>query len=89
MDEKCFACGRKLGKTPKLVDTRDSQLVYVGVECFKEIQRAGEVGYQPPKGGPRLYLMTICGGCDVRKPWEHRCHGGGCQCMSCKTPSIR
>jgi len=56
-DNKCYACGRNLGKTPKLVDTRDSQLVYVGRECFKLIKAAGESGYQPPTGGPRLYLV--------------------------------
>lgn len=55
--EPCFACGRKLGKNPKLVDTRDDQTVFVGRECFKLIVTAGENGYQPPSGGPRLYLL--------------------------------
>lgn len=55
---ECFACGRKTGKTPQLVDTRDDQLVYVGSECFKLIKAAGEGGYQPPKGGPRLWLSA-------------------------------
>jgi hypothetical protein len=54
---KCFACDRKLGRNPCLADTRDAQIVYVGSECFKLIKAAGEVGYQPPKGGPRLYLI--------------------------------
>ena len=58
MRNKCFACGRKLGTAPKLVDTRDGQMVYVGSECGKEIDRAGYVGYQPPKGGPRLYPIA-------------------------------
>jgi hypothetical protein len=22
----------------------------------------------------------LCAGCDVREPWEHRCHGKGCEC---------
>lgn len=54
----CYACGRKLGKkTPKAADTRDAQWVYVGSECSKKIEAAGDAGWQPPKGGPRLYPM--------------------------------
>jgi len=56
--EHCFACGRKLGKSPYLADTRDDQTVYVGSECAKLIKSAGEQGYQPPLGGPRLYPLT-------------------------------
>jgi hypothetical protein len=55
---KCFACGRKLGSNPYPVDTRDDQWVYVGSECYKLIMRAGLEGYQPPLGGPRLYVLT-------------------------------
>ena len=54
---KCFACNRKLGKNPALVDTRDGQTVYVGSECFKIIKAAGDEGYQPPTGGPRLWVI--------------------------------
>lgn len=57
-NRRCFACNRKLGKNPKLVDTRDGQTVFVGRECFKLIRQSGVLkGYQPPKGGPRLYLI--------------------------------
>lgn len=38
-----------------MADTRDAQIVFVGSECFKIIEKAGEAGYQPPKGGPKLY----------------------------------
>lgn len=55
--EKCFACGKPLGKTPVLVDTRDDQLVFVGRECFKLVKAAGDTGYQP-KRGPRLFLVN-------------------------------
>jgi len=41
-----------------MVDTRDAQLVLVGSECFKRVQTAGNNGYQPPKGGPRLFPIT-------------------------------
>lgn len=54
---RCFACNRGLGKSPQLVDTHDGQLVYVGRECFKLIAAAGEQGYQPPLGGPKLFAM--------------------------------
>lgn len=53
--QRCFACDRKLGKKPKLVSTRDNQDVYLGSECFKLIVKAGNLGWQPPKGGPKLY----------------------------------
>lgn len=55
--EKCFACGKSLGKKPHLVDTRDAQTVYVGSECYKLIVLAEDKGYKPPQGGPRLYAM--------------------------------
>jgi hypothetical protein len=57
--EKCFACGRKLGRTPKLVTCADDQTVHVGVECYREITKGGADGYQPPRGGPRLYLIQF------------------------------
>ena len=25
-------------------------------------------------------MKEICDGCNVRHPWEHRCHGEKCQC---------
>ena len=49
---KCFACNRKLGANPYHVSTSDGQAVAVGSECIKKITPAG---YQPEKGGPRLY----------------------------------
>jgi hypothetical protein len=55
--ERCFACGRVLGVRPLLVDTRDAQTVFVGAECAKQITASGNEGWQPPRGGPRLYLM--------------------------------
>lgn len=54
---ECFACDRKLGKNPHLADTRDDQTVLVGSECYKLIKKAGEKGYQPPLGGPRLWTI--------------------------------
>ena len=57
-DSRCFACDRKLGQNPYPADTRDAQWVYVGTECYKRIKAAGDAGYQPPLGGPRLYFIT-------------------------------
>ena len=53
----CFACGRKLGRNPTLADTRDGQTAFVGSECWKLIKKAGEAGYQPLRGGPKLWCV--------------------------------
>lgn len=58
MDKRCFACGRKTGRNPRRADTRDDQVVLIGSECYKLIRAAGEAGWQPPMGGPRLYPLT-------------------------------
>lgn len=52
---RCFACDKPLGRNPKLVTCADEQDVYVGSGCGTLIERAGAEGWQPPKGGPRLY----------------------------------
>lgn len=55
---RCFACGRVIHrKEPYQVDTRDAQIVFVGPECFRLVIAAGDLGYQPPKGGPRLFPL--------------------------------
>lgn len=58
--QRCFACDRSLisvnGTEPHKADTRDGQIVYVGGDCIRKIRAAGEVGYQPPMGGPRLWV---------------------------------
>lgn len=60
-EERCFACGKRLGKRPHKADTRDDQIVYVGQECWRLIILAGDSGYQPPRGGPRLYPFSKFG----------------------------
>lgn len=55
---RCFACDHVIRrKVPYQVDTRDAQIVFVGPECFRLVIAAGELGYQPPKGGPRLFPL--------------------------------
>lgn len=55
---QCFACGRPLGRTPLLVTCEDEQDVFVGSGCGKEVIIAGPWGWQPPKGGPRLFALA-------------------------------
>ncbi len=56
--DKCFACDRPLKSDADRhhADTRDGQIVFIGSECLKKIRAAEDDGYQPPKGGPRLWL---------------------------------
>jgi hypothetical protein len=65
MADRCFACDRRLGQSSVLVEAEDDQTVYVGRDCARKIEAAGEYGYQPPKGGPRLYTLK---GCDCQNP---------------------
>ena len=53
--DKCFACNNK--RASHAAVTSDGQLVFVGSECIKKIRAAGTVGYQPPLGGPVLFLV--------------------------------
>lgn len=67
---QCFACDKIINKSPEKVFCKDAQWVYVGPECFRKIAQANSPGYQPPKGGPRLYIsnpnedFSCCGGND-------------------------
>jgi hypothetical protein len=62
-DDKCFACGRPFRQNsygrivfhPEAL-TLDGQRVFVGYDCAKKINSAGADGYQPPRGGPRLWV---------------------------------
>ncbi len=59
MNIKCFACGKKLTEDHHhhIVDTRDDQMVIVGSSCYENIKKSGEDGYQPPRGGPKLWRV--------------------------------
>jgi hypothetical protein len=59
MMHRCFACDRLLDIKKTLVRCADEQTVFVGDECYRRVKAAGETGYQPPKGGPRLYLLEV------------------------------
>lgn len=61
MARKCFACDRVMrGHSFYLAVTHDNQqLLQVGGECWKKIWAAGKDGYQPARGGPRLFLRGL------------------------------
>lgn len=54
----CFACNKPL-KEARHAQTSDDQNVYVGRECSRRISAMGIHGYQPPLGGPRLYMTML------------------------------
>lgn len=63
MTTRCFACDKPISRKDTIllsheVDTRDDQIVFVGADCFRKVKAAGDAGYQPPKGGPRLYPVV-------------------------------
>lgn len=56
IDEPCFACGRPMrGKSYPAQVEREDTVVHVGPDCASHIKAAGNAGYQPPLGGPRLF----------------------------------
>lgn len=80
---KCFACDRPLGRNPMLADTRDGQLVFVGSDCFAQIQFAAKSGqpWQPKKGGPCLFLAWFCLHCGEGLEYN----GDGVPVYACNT----
>jgi uncharacterized protein (DUF169 family) len=54
--ETCYACGKKMRGRSNDVVTSDNQAQCVGSDCLKHIRRGGAEGFQPKRGGPRLYL---------------------------------
>lgn len=53
--EACYACGRPMKSDGAQCVTEDGQRQRVGHDCWYHIHRAGRLGWQPPRGGPRLY----------------------------------
>jgi len=63
-DLRCFACDRKLwtpknsANRPPTAYTLDGKKVFVGLECFRHVEYWDIFGgYQPPEGGPKLFLQ--------------------------------
>ena len=61
-ENKCFACGKAINPfcdwEIDKVKTEDGQKVRVGGSCYRSISASSPDGWQPPKGGPKLYLIT-------------------------------
>jgi hypothetical protein len=58
---ECYACGKRTKGVRSFTLTvclsdDDGRRVPVGPDCHKKTRLAGVRGYQPPKGGPRLYF---------------------------------
>lgn len=67
-EPKCFACDRpfRTAAVRALASTSDGQTVYVGPECYRHVIACEADGYQPPKGGPRLYELRYVDGADAK-----------------------
>lgn len=46
----------RTGRRARKAITSDGQVVFVGYDCAKRIAEAEVEGYQPPRGGPRLWI---------------------------------
>jgi hypothetical protein len=57
---RCFACNKPIddSRSPLAITSDLAQVVSVGPDCWKRIKAAGNVGYQPSQGGPRLLVLT-------------------------------
>lgn len=56
---RCFACGQIIPyEKSRYATTTDNQIVSVGSNCYQQIRKTAENGYQPLLGGPRLYLLN-------------------------------
>lgn len=85
MMAQCFACG-KLLKRQRLAACLDEQTVEVGPDCFKKIAAAGRDGFQPPRGGPRLFTLEAKAAivsCDCQLPETTH---DGFAAVSCECP---
>lgn len=51
----CYACDKPLMMNAYEALTIDNQLIWVGADCARKIAKANKEGWQPPKGGPKLF----------------------------------
>lgn len=61
LDPTCYACGKPIRFLQRVfwIQTSDGQDQYVGPDCYTHIANGGKHGYQPPLGGPRLFLKHL------------------------------
>ena len=57
MKQRYYACDRAMKPAGAPVYTADDggQRQFVGPDCYLQVQAAASAGFQPPRGGPRLY----------------------------------
>jgi hypothetical protein len=58
---QCFACHRPTGEVAFPAEIRAGGVRRVSVDraCFAHIQAAKGRGYQPPRGGPRIWMDRV------------------------------
>jgi hypothetical protein len=57
----CYACGKRTKGTRDFMLTvcledDDGRRVPVGPDCYRRVRGQGHFGFQPTKGGPRLFI---------------------------------
>ena len=58
---ECYPCRRRLRPGPPrevYLEDDDHRAVFVGPDCFRQVQAAPADGYRPPRGGPRLFATA-------------------------------
>jgi hypothetical protein len=55
--ERCFVCDKPMRSTHRVVTEDGAQHPFVGPECYRHIRKCGDSGYQPSRGGPRLFAI--------------------------------
>lgn len=54
----CFACERIHGISHFVLVDGEATTVCVGPSCYAKVRKFDKIGgYQPPKGGPKLFLI--------------------------------
>lgn len=54
--EPCYCCGKKTANPYQAFCEDDNgQEQLVGRDCYKQIKAANSEGWQPPRGGPRMF----------------------------------
>lgn len=56
---RCYACDRPIRGNRHPTFTSDGQTQHIGIECARRVYKSRSEGYQPPKGGPRLYAFAV------------------------------
>lgn len=53
--DPCYCCGKLMKYRTAAIYTSDGQPQWVGLDCYKHIVSAGKIGFQPKRGGPKLF----------------------------------